>query len=362
MPPDDADLEAFLDLLYQAPATGAWYAVAEALGRVVGRPYVTLVFRNEKTGLGLRAQHGFRYGDFELIRDRFVSDANAYIEALAAQPDKSADPAQAVPPETHGYLSLDEHLRRSFGVTPEFGAILDAAPSGEQFLSIMRPADDSSDDGAERMRFLAVLPHLRRALAAAVVFERRAPQAFGFDALFEALASAAFLCDAGGRVLDVNEAGRALAAQCDGLRVGAGVLRFADPAAARLARAEIDRAASRAPGHRVRFPARRGSGALPLSVTVTGHARGVAVVLVADPERDMAPGIEALIALAGLSPAQARAARLAAEGFDTEALARAMGVSANTARTHLRRAFSKLDVRDRREMALRLAALQGPLR
>lgn len=362
MLPDDKDTEYFLDLLYEAPASGNWYPVAEALGRVVGRQHVTLVQRAPTEGLGLRAQHGFRYGDFEHIRDRFVADAHAYVDALAAQPGRRADPSQAVPPEVHGYLGLDEHLRRSFGVTPEFGAILTSGSSAEQFLSIMRPVDDQTDDKAERERFHAVLPHLRRALAAAVAYEERAPQTRGFEALFEALSAAAFLCNASGRVLEANSAGRDLLARRVGLRLSDHELRFHDPEASRLVRTEIDRAASRAPGHQVRFPARRGLGTLPLSVTVAGHARGVAVVLVEDPERDMAPGVEALISLARLSPAQARAALLAAEGFETEAMAHAMGISANTARTHLRRAFDKLDVRDRRGLALRLAALKGALR
>ncbi|SEB04211.1 helix-turn-helix transcriptional regulator [Rubrimonas cliftonensis] len=358
----DTELEEFLDLLYQAPASGDWYLVAEVLGNVVGRRHVTLVRREARTGLGLRAQTGFRYGDFEHIRDRFVADANAYVEALAAQPERRADPTQAAPPETHGYLSLDGHLRRSFGVTPEFGAILHARTDCVQFLSIMRPVDDRSDDAEGRKRFLTVLPHLRRAMAVAIAFEHRAPQAWGFEAVFEALAAAAFLCDADGRVREANDPARDLAARGDGLRTAGGALSFLDPVAGRRARVEIDRASARAPGHRARFSARRGAGALPLSVTVSGHARGVAVVLVEDPERDMAPGVEALAALAGLSPAQARAAQLAAAGLGTRALAEAMGVSENTVRTHLRRAFDKLDVRDRRELALRLAALRGVFR
>lgn len=358
---DEPEFERFLDLLYEAPAGGDWDAVAEALGGVMGRGHVTLVRRTPGGGMGLRAQNGFRVGDFEHIRDRFLKDANAYISALSDRPDRQAASVGAVPPEEHGYLSLDEHLRRSFGVTPEFGAILATDATGVQLTSIMRPADDRSDDPAGRERFAMVLPHLRRALTAALALERSAAKESGFEAALEALAAAAFLCDADGRVLEANEPARDLAARRDGLRVTGGVLRLCDKAADQTARAEIERAAARAPGQRIRLSARRGAGMRPLSVTVAGQARGVAMVFVEDPDRDMAAEVETLVALAGLSPAQARAARLAAAGVGTEAMAHALGVSANTGRTHLRRAFHKLDCRDRRELALRLAALRGGL-
>jgi DNA-binding CsgD family transcriptional regulator len=355
----DAAIEEFLDLLYAAPATGEWYAVAEHLGAVVGLPHVTLVERSPPAQLGLRAQHGFRYGDFEYIRDRFIADANAYIEALASQPAQRADPSQRVPPEEHGYLSLETHLRRSFGVTPEFGAILADGPAGEQFISIMRPADDTRHLQREQARFLTLLPHLRRAFASALALERRAPLALGFEAAIDALSAAVFLCDRAARVIVANDPARALLTRRDGVRLSRGVLRFVDAQASGAAAREIERAAARAPGMTVRFSARRGKGALPFSVTVSGHARGVAIVFVEDPERDMLPDIEALSSLAGLSPAQARAARLAASGMGIEAMAEMMGVSTHTARTHLRRAFHKLDCRDRRDLAVRLAALKG---
>ncbi len=355
----DPDFEAFLDLLYAAPAEGNWYDVAETLGRVVGLDHVTLVRRHARTGLGLRAQTGFHYGDFEFIRDRYVTEANAYVEALAAQPRQLAETLRRVPPEEHGYRTLDGHLRDSFGVAPEFGAILGVDGEHQEFLSIMKPADLDAIDGAVRARFLEVLPHLRRSVRTALTFERRAPQALGFEAAFHVLSAPAFLCAADGRVLEMNPAAERLVARYDGVRLARGVLAFSDRAAGRIARAELDRAASRAPGDRMGFPARRRAGALPLSVTVVGQARGVAIVFVEDPDRDMAPDVETLSRLAGLSHAQARAARLAAQGLGTDALAAALGVSPNTARTHLRRAFHKLDCANRRELALRLAALRG---
>lgn len=96
---------------------------------------------------------------------------------------------------------------------------------------------------------------------------------------------------------------------------------------------------------------------MPLLITVAAHAPTLAIIFAEDPERDMALDLDRLMQGGGLSPAQARVALLAKEGLSTGEIAGRIGISENTARTHLRRAFAKLDCRDRRELAIRLIAL-----
>lgn len=91
------------------------------------------------------------------------------------------------------------------------------------------------------------------------------------------------------------------------------------------------------------------SGARPLEVMVALYEglkdsairpEPAAVIFVTDPgSRPATP--EALMAIYGLTPAEAKVAVLLAEGLSVDEVAAHLGVSLNTARTHLKRAMAK---------------------
>jgi len=85
-------------------------------------------------------------------------------------------------------------------------------------------------------------------------------------------------------------------------------------------------------------------GAIPLR----DRAREELVVLGARPRRWQTDGVE------GLTPSERRVARLAADGHSNREIAQALFVTQKTVENHLTRAFRKLDVRARGELAARL--------
>jgi DNA-binding CsgD family transcriptional regulator len=58
--------------------------------------------------------------------------------------------------------------------------------------------------------------------------------------------------------------------------------------------------------------------------------------------------------VAALTPAQRRVAELAASGCGNREIADELNVSQKTVETHLRRVFSKLDIKSRHQLASRL--------
>jgi len=64
--------------------------------------------------------------------------------------------------------------------------------------------------------------------------------------------------------------------------------------------------------------------------------------------------------LYGLSPAQAEVARRVVAGDEMPAIAEALGISLNTARTHLRRLFDKVGVRNQTALVRALLTVTSP--
>jgi DNA-binding CsgD family transcriptional regulator len=77
------------------------------------------------------------------------------------------------------------------------------------------------------------------------------------------------------------------------------------------------------------------------------------MVIVIDPELSMAPPIEALKALYGLTEAEARLTSGLLHGERLEDYGAGAGISINTARTHLKSVFAKTDT-DRQAELMRL--------
>ena len=65
--------------------------------------------------------------------------------------------------------------------------------------------------------------------------------------------------------------------------------------------------------------------------------------------------IEDLAGQTGLSPREAEIARMVAKGLSNKQIAAALGISAWTVSTHLRRMYAKLDVHSRAGMVARIA-------
>jgi DNA-binding CsgD family transcriptional regulator len=107
---------------------------------------------------------------------------------------------------------------------------------------------------------------------------------------------------------------------------------------------------------RVRVPTRSGRWAVLHASEVRGLAgHHVAVVVEAAAPEEVAP---MLLLAYGLTPREGEVARLALQGRPTKAIARHLGITANTVEHHLKAAFAKVGVGSRGELRARLLADQ----
>ena len=154
------------------------------------------------------------------------------------------------------------------------------------------------------------------------------------------------------QVLFTNSRGAELLAGGDGFTLGpTGICRTCRPAeTARLQRLVAMAVESGSTAPRVgALSLTRGSGARPLPVVVAPMAtrpgeEPVAVLLVSDPECQPLPSVETIGQLFELTEAEARLALALAEGHRVEEAAAILGITANSARTYLKRIFGKTGV------------------
>ncbi|MBC2667921.1 helix-turn-helix transcriptional regulator [Novosphingobium piscinae] len=205
-------------------------------------------------------------------------------------------------------------------------------------------------------------PHLARALSLSALVTARSQ--IVVDSLALAGIAAAVITPAG-RLKSANAA--FLDRMADRMADHRGVLRFVDPflqgkvdralAPFRTGRRQIQSIAVTAPDPAEAFVIHL----LP----VVGAAREVCdsdgvVMLLADPRNRSLPAADLLRLLFDLTPAEARLARLVAEGFSAPQAAVALGIQANTARAHLKAVFAKTGFARQSELALALAGLGMP--
>jgi DNA-binding CsgD family transcriptional regulator len=228
--------------------------------------------------------------------------------------------------------------------------------------------------GASEERLLrALMPHLQRAvqihrrLAVAEVTSRSLAESI------DRLPYGVILLDERGQLLLANGVARGLLAARDGLTEWRGTLaaskRSESSALRRLVADALDGTAGttgRRLGSGGALTISRPSGARPLSLLVApfrqeeadpfGGRRPAAVVFVSDPDTRIDAPADLLASLHGLSAAEARVAAEVLEGGSLSDIAGRLGITRNTANTHLKRVFEKTGTRRQSDL-VRLLAL-----
>jgi DNA-binding CsgD family transcriptional regulator len=237
-------------------------------------------------------------------------------------------------------------------------------------IAALRSKGQGAFGAAEEELVRALMPHLQRAvqihrrLAAAELTSRSLAESM------DRLPYGVLLLDERGQVLLANGVARMQLATRDGLVEERGTLeaskRSESSALRRLVADALDVAAGRRLGSSGVLKVSRPSGARPLSLLVApfkrvaadpfGDHQPAAVVFVSDPDTRMDAPADMLARLHGLSPAEAKVAAEVLEGGSLSDVAERLGISRNTANTHLKRVFEKTGTRRQGDL-VRLLAL-----
>ncbi|WP_043363147.1 LuxR C-terminal-related transcriptional regulator [Belnapia sp. F-4-1] len=295
---------------------------------------------------------------------------NGYARGIQWRPEGDPVLASSLWPHTEARRSalyaeillpqgIEDHLMLNYG--PWGGS------NGSGGLAFCLDARAADAPGEALRRFTRLAPHFRQALDLAGALQASRAAERGLAAALDATPLAVMLLDSGGRLRHANLAGEALLRLSDGLRLlpeqgGPGRLATTLPAEARRLHQLIGRAVAAGLGGRMRVSRPSGEPGWPLLVTplpMATEAAGRPVVAVLAGGPGTPPEAEVLRAAFDLTQAEARVLRCIATGIGVPGAAAALGLSAETVRSHLNRCFDATGARSQAALAALVARLPG---
>jgi DNA-binding CsgD family transcriptional regulator/PAS domain-containing protein len=233
-------------------------------------------------------------------------------------------------------------------------------------IRVIRTLGEQPFDDADLAPLRTLVSHLRAALDLHCELSEARRLSAGLSGALAVLGVGAILLDAGGRVAFANAEAERLLAAGDGLAIQRRRLRLDSPhedaALQRLA-------ASRSGGGALKISRPSGRSTLearviplPAAASALGSPGASALVFVREPERACALDPETLRGLYGFTPAELRVAALVAEGRSAPAIARELGVSVETVRTHQKRLREKTGAGGRAELVRMFSGSLASLR
>ena len=352
-----AELQGLIGLVYDGLLEDKpWNGLLDALRRQFGANYVSLTIRlpsAEDRGLVV-----------------FVGEARPHIHAIYSSSLYTVDPFVNLPRDTVVMLEeliderewLDSVIYRDFleplQVRYMMGADIrsDDGREREFRLRVSRPPQGRPFSETERALCGLLLPHLKRALRLYAHLDRVESACRLYVGTLERMGIGSILLDEDGAICRLNKVAEDILAAGDSLQLHNGMLEAISPRDdRRLWRLIRQATAGRRGMGLVEAIAldrggQRGSlsvlvRSIPLTVSAeAGRAAAVELIL-RDSAHPALPSEPLLRQLYQLTPAEASLAVLLGEGLTLEESASRLGISRNTARTHLRAVFAKTGVK-----------------
>ncbi|HEY8329976.1 MAG TPA: helix-turn-helix transcriptional regulator [Pseudomonas sp.] len=350
-----AELQGLIGLVYDGLLEDKpWNALLDALRRQFGANYASLTIRlpsAEDRGLVV-----------------FAGEARPHIHALYSSSLYAVDPFVNLPRDTVVMLEelIDERewlasvIYRDFleplQVRYMMGADIrsDDGREREFRLRLSRPPQSGPFSETERALCGLLLPHLKRALRLYAHLDRVESACRLYVGTLERMGIGSILLDEAGGICRINRAAEAILAEGDSLQLHNGMLEAVAPRDDRRLWRLIKQAAAGRNGSGLVEAIALDRGGQPggLSVLVrsiplaaeAGRAAAVELIL-RDSNRPAQPSEPLLRQLYQLTPAEASLAVLLGEGLTLEESAARLGISRNTARSHLRAVFAKTGVK-----------------
>lgn len=238
-----------------------------------------------------------------------------------------------------------------------------------RFLSILRSADQGPFEDDDKARLRRVLPHLHQAVGLRRQLREERSEREALLEVLDHIPVACLLVNRSARVHFVNSAAEELLARRDGLTISAGCLTSCSGLqTARLRSAIANVAASgddggsdthvvivrpsnRSPILLNLFPIRRGE------INRPRGGDSLVAVLTKDPGGNRLEPLASFAEAYRLTQAEARLVALLAEGQGLFQAAQSLGITRNTARTHMRHVYAKVGAHRQADLIRLLAKL-----
>ncbi len=355
-----------------------WAVVAEKLGRRIGAGMAAVHVHGQAddvepaTTLGVwgrRPAPGLR--EYET----YFASRNVWLKhgAHLLKPGAILTGEEMCPDEI--FLRSDYYLEflRPLDCRYSIRAVLSAEPDPLSYFSAGRPHRSHPFGAAERRILAVITPHLMQAIRIQSRLEMVQAGRNAFSGALERLPLALIFLDRRCRVVEMNSSARKLLEAGDGLRVERGVLvAFDTRAEVQLQQmifgaASVDSGRFLKHGGALALPRPGGQRALsamvaPTGVTGTfpGSRTARVVVLIEEPDAARAAPLRVFADAHRLSRAEVALVERMVDGLSLNQSASALGISAHTARSHLKSVFAKTGARRQADLIRRVLTHARP--
>lgn len=374
--PVDPDYDHLIGLLYQgALEPRPWQEALPALRRALDAQVVSLILRQPSANdQGMILNCVRPEGDPE-SRDATLADPNDWQVVAYREQFFSLDPFINLPLDQVVALedilpdreltSSDYYLHYLEPIDLFRILAVDTAEPGGMLarLRVSRRRSEPRFRMRERKLLALLAPHLRRATEFYARLNRTSTERDVYAGAVNQLSVATIILDEVGRVLTINDVGRALLDQADGLSLrgeklhidGRDINRELEAALSTIIQAQ--RGGKTSVVRALRVPRAGGRADLGLVIRPVPGDRGTegqaipsAAVFVSDPELEESTSQQILGELFDLTPAESRLATLLARGLSLSDVARAQNISQHTVRAQLKSIFAKTGVSRQAEL------------
>jgi DNA-binding CsgD family transcriptional regulator len=264
---------------------------------------------------------------------------------------------------------------RPQGFVDNVAVLLEKSATSFAGFAVFRHERNGLGDEPARYRMRLIYPHVRRAVLIGKVIELKSTEAATFAETLDGLSAGMFLVDADARLVHANAAGRTMLATADFLRAAGGRLVAIDPQADHALRdvftaAGSGDAAVGIKGIAVPIKARSGEQYVAHVLPLTSGARqragktytAAAAVFVQKAALETPSPPEVIARTYKLTPMELRVLLAVVEIGGAPDVAEALGISAETVKTHLGHVYEKTGTNRQADLVKLVAGFSSPIR
>lgn len=361
----DPKFDRLLASIYQGPMEEEpWQGFLSGLQQAMEAVSVTLVLNPpSEQGRGLLRVVG---GSTVEGLDRYQERLFAMDPFLSLKPGEVKSLMELVSHEDWFSSELYLLCLKPTGLYDALGVDLHVPGEIKAGLRVARNQSAPMFDQQDRDLIYALVPHLERALRLHVRMNIVESERDLYAGAVESLSLATIILDENGRLLSCNNMAKNLVAREPEVKIEDGYLILGDQATTKKLQSLINHILERrdsdepAVVEAMRVP-RDGDfadlGVIVRPVPCGEWSEGLSVptvaIFISDPEYGAEAPVNIIIQLFGFTPTEAQLSLLLADGLSLDEASEALGMSRNTARTHLRSIFSKTGV-SRQTLLVRL--------